>query len=168
MTKNKSFTPTPSLWLSYATFLMTTLQPPSPSRARALLPRATQSVPASQHRYLTTKFAALEFKSAQGDAERGRTILEGLVSTWPKKGDIWDVYVDLERAHGGEENVRGLFERMAKVSGLKRKRARVVFGKWRDWEESVGNKKGMEKVKGLEREWFERKSAEMEDGGDDE
>ena len=114
MTKNKSFTPTTTLWLSYATFLMSTLCPPSPQRARALLPRATQSVPKSEHRYLTQKFAALEFKSPNGDPERGRTIFEGLVSTWPKKGDIWDVYVQLEIAHGSEENVRGLFERMSK------------------------------------------------------
>lgn len=109
MAKNKSFTPDPALWLSYATFLLTTLAPASPQRARALLARATQSVPSSQHRYLTQKFAALEFKS--GDPERGRTIFEGLVTTWPKKWDVWDVYVDLERSHGSEENVRALFER---------------------------------------------------------
>ena len=149
MTKIKSFTATPSFWLSYASFLMSTLQPPSPGRARALLQRATQSVPTSEHRYLTAKFAALEFKSPNGDAERGRTIFEGLVSTWPKKGDIWDMYLSLEQAHGSEDNVRDLFERMSKLS-MKKKRAKTVFGKWRDWEESVGNSKGVSRVRALE------------------
>lgn len=156
MTKIKSFTPDPHLWLSYATFLMSTLQPPSPARARSLLQRATQSVPESSHRYLTTKFAALEFKSPNGDPERGRTIFEGLISTWPKKGDIWDMYLDLERSHGGEENVRGLFERIVKLK-IKKKRAKTIFGKWRDWEKSVGNNKNMERVRALEQEYWEKK-----------
>ncbi|KAF2873845.1 hypothetical protein BDV95DRAFT_489219 [Massariosphaeria phaeospora] len=162
MIKNKSFTPTPSLWLSYATFLMGTLQPPSAARARNLLARATQSVPDSQHRHLTEKFAALEFKSPNGDSERGRTIFEGLVSTWPNKGDIWDVYLSLEMAHGGQDNVRDLFERMSKLK-LKKKRAATVFSKWASWEESVGNNKGVDKVRTLEREWAEKRQEKDEE-----
>ncbi|KAF2468899.1 nucleic acid-binding protein [Lindgomyces ingoldianus] len=162
MMKNKSLTQNPQLWLSYAAFLMSTLQPSSPARARALLPRATQSVPEHQHRYLTSKFAALEFKSPNGDPERGRTIFEGLVSAWPKKGDIWDMYLSLEIAHGGQENVRGLFERMTK-SKLKKRRGEGLFRKWRDWEVSVGNMKGVEKVAVLERTWVEGREGEGEE-----
>jgi rRNA biogenesis protein RRP5 len=156
MTKNKTFTSTPSLWLSYASFLMSTLSPPSPARARNLLQRATQSVPSTEHRYLTTKFAALEFKLENGDPERGRTIFEGLVSTYPKKGDVWDVYLSLETAHGGEENARALFERMSKLK-MKKKRAKGFFKKWAQWEESVGNSKGVDKAKAAELEWSETK-----------
>jgi rRNA biogenesis protein RRP5 len=155
MMKNKSFTPDPNFWLGYATFLMDVLSPPSPTRARALLQRATQSVPSNQHRHLTQKFAALEFKSANGDAERGRTIFEGLVSTWPKKGDVWDVYLSLEMSHGSDENIRDLFERMSKVG--KKKRAISVFKNWAEWEQSKGNKKGVERVKALEQQWKEAK-----------
>lgn len=156
MMKNKSFTQDPQFWLSYATFLMDVLQPPSPDRARALLQRATQSVPSKQHRYLTQKFAALEFKSTNGDAERGRTIFEGLVSTWPKKGDVWDVYLSLEQSHGSSENVRDLFERMSKIG--KSKRTRGVFEKWQEWEAQEGNTKGVERVKALEGKWREAKA----------
>lgn len=162
MMKNKSFTPSPSLWLSYASFLMSTLQPPSPARARNLLQRAMQSVPEGEHRYLTQKFAALEFKSPNGDPERGRTIFEGLVSTWPKKGDIWDVYLSLEIAHGSQDNIRDLFERMSKQK-MRPKRAKTIFGKWKEWEESVNNKKGVEKVKKLEQVWFETKEGKDDD-----
>jgi rRNA biogenesis protein RRP5 len=156
MMKNKSFTPDTQFWLSYATFLMDVLQPPSPIRARALLQRATQSVDKQQHRYLTQKFAALEFKSANGDAERGRTIFEGLVETWKSKGDIWDMYVDLEKSHGDEEKVRALYERMTKVG--KASRVRGVFKKWVEWESEVGNRKGVEKVKALQGQWLEKKA----------
>lgn len=150
MTSNKSFTQNPSLWLAYASFLSTARA--NPAKARALLQRATQSVPGKEHRYLTAKFAALEFKSPNGDPERGRTIFEGLLSTWPKKWDLWDMFVDLEMSHGEEANVRDLFERMASTGGqakLKKKRAKYVFKKWLEWEEKFGNKKGMERVKEL-------------------
>lgn len=162
MTKNKSFTPDPALWLSYATFLMATLSPPSPTRAHALLPRATQSVPSSQHRYLTQKFASLEFKLPNGDQERGRTIFENLVSTWPKKGDIWDVYVSLEMSHGVKENVRDLFERMTKV-GMKKRRAEVVFKRWIEWEESVGNVDGTKKAMKAEMEWKGKREEKVDE-----
>ncbi|KAH4048700.1 hypothetical protein HBH70_099260 [Parastagonospora nodorum] len=161
MMKNKSFTPDPNFWLGYATFLMDVLSPPSPTRARALLQRATQSVPSTHHRHLTQKFAALEFKSANGDAERGRTIFEGLVSTWPNKGDVWDVYLSLELSHGTEENVRDLFERMSKVG--KKKRAMGVFKKWAEWEESKENRKGVERVKALEQQWREAREKENDE-----
>ncbi|KAF1847168.1 rRNA biogenesis protein-like protein RRP5 [Cucurbitaria berberidis CBS 394.84] len=162
MTKNKSFTPDPQFWLSYATFLMDVLPSPSPTRARALLQRATQSVASSQHRYLTQKFAALEFKSANGDAERGRTIFEGLVSTFPKKGDVWDVYLSQEMSHGSAEGVRDLFERMTKVGG-KSKRAAAVYKKWAEWENSVGNAKGVERVKALAEQWREEKKGKADE-----
>lgn len=161
MTKNKSFTPDPMFWLSYAAFLMDVILPPSPDRARALLQRAMQSVPAPQHRYLTQKFAALEFKSVNGDAERGRTIFEGLVDTWPKKGDVWDMYLSLEMSHGTEEAVRGLFERMSKVG--KKKRAGAVFKKWAEWENEKGNKKGVERVKALAEQWREERENKDDD-----
>jgi rRNA biogenesis protein RRP5 len=158
MTKKKAFTADPEFWHGYASFLMDTLSPPSPTRARALLQRATQSVPSAQHRYLTQKFAALEFKSENGDAERGRTIFEGLVSTYPKKGDVWDVYIDLERSHGTDEQVRALYERAAKAGG-KSKRIATVYKKWAEWESSNGNAKGVERVKALAEQWREEKGA---------
>ena len=159
--KNKSFTSDPHFWLSYAAFLMDVISPPSPARARALLQRATQSVPSQQHRYLTQKFAALEFKSTNGDAERGRTIFEGLVSTWPKKGDVWDMYLSLEQSHGSEENVRDLFERVSKVG--KKSRVKGVFKKWVEWENGVGNAKGVERVKALEEQWREAREGKEDD-----
>jgi len=138
---------------------MSTLQPSAPARARALLQRAMQSVPEAQHRQLTTKFASLEFKSPNGDAERGRTIFEGLISAWPRKGDLWDVYLDLEKARGDQENVRSLFERMTRLK-MKKRRGEIVFKRWIEWERSVGNEKGAEKVEKLEKEWAEKRTGE--------
>jgi rRNA biogenesis protein RRP5 len=157
MTKLKDLTSKPTFWLNYATFLLTTLN--RPNDARALLLRATQSVPAHDHRLLTAKFGALEFSSPHGDAERGRTVFEGLLSAWPRRHDLWDMYVDLERGHGRAENVRGLYERMAGAR-MKKRRAMFVFKRWLEWEEKIGTEK--ERVKGLAAE-YARKLKERED-----
>ena len=144
MTKLKSLTPLPGFWLNFATFLMTTLA--APSQARALLPRATQSVPTHLHRHLTSKFAALEFQSPNGDPERGRTLFEGLLATFPRHWDLWDMFVDLETARGERANSRSLFERQTAMK-MKTKRAKVFFKKWLKFEENGGDAKAIEKVK---------------------
>ncbi|KAK8154666.1 hypothetical protein IWX90DRAFT_62613 [Phyllosticta citrichinensis] len=176
MSKNKSLTPNPSFWLNYATFLLTTLN--EPARARALLPRALQSIPPKpQHaRHLTAKFAALEFQSPHGDAERGRTVFEGLLSTYPKRWDLWDMLVDLEKSlmkhagssksQGAKDNVSKLYERMAGMK-MKAKRARFVFRKWAEWEEKEGGKKSQERVRALAEEYAEKLRKAKEAGGDE-
>ena len=42
---------------------------------------------------LTSKFAQLEFK--YGEKERGKSLFESLVTSYPKRTDIWCVYIDL-------------------------------------------------------------------------
>jgi rRNA biogenesis protein RRP5 len=161
MTKIKDLTATESFWLNYATFLMTTLN--RPDAARALNQRALQSVDTSLHLHLTAKFAALEFRSPNGGAERGRTIFEGLLNTYPGKAELWDQFVDLEKAKGETRNVRGLFERM--VAGkMKPRRAKYVFKRWVEFEEALGEKKHAEKVRRLAEEWVEKRRAVKVEG----
>ena len=44
------------------------------------------------------KFAQMEFKF--GEVERGRTIFEGIVANYPKRTDLWSIYLDLEERVG--------------------------------------------------------------------
>lgn len=162
MTKIKDLTATENFWINYATFLMTTLN--RPDEARKLNQRALQSVEKHLHLHLTAKFAALEFRSKNGDPERGRTIFEGLIDTYPNRAEIWDQFLDLERVRGETENVRGLFERMVGVR-MKPRRARYVFKRWVEFEEGVGEKKRVERVRKLAEDWVEKRKAEK-GGGD--
>jgi rRNA biogenesis protein RRP5 len=174
---NKAFRASPDVWLNYATFLMTSKQ--EPDRARALLPRSLKSVPTSEHRLLTAKFAGLEFRSAGGDAERGRTIFETIVGEWPKWTQGWDMWADLERAQisaaadsadakkEAVEKTRGLFERMCKAK-MKKRRAKFVFKRWMEFEEKEGGKKEVERVQGIAKEWVERAQAKAGDEDDEE
>ncbi|KAF1345880.1 hypothetical protein BDV97DRAFT_359297 [Delphinella strobiligena] len=172
MLANKSFRAQPKLWENYTAFLFNNAN--APSRARALLPRALQSTHKSAHRALTARFAAMEFKSKNGDPERGRTLFEGILAEWPRWTQGWDQFVDLERGllgqdgeRGSVSHVRGLFERMSKLK-MKKRRARFVFKRWLEFEEGLDGKLGQaERVKALAREYVEKQQAGGADEGDD-
>ena len=51
-----------------------------------------------------SKFAQMEYKL--GDPERGRTIFEGIVDSYPKRWDLWSVYMDMESSQGDIQNLR--------------------------------------------------------------
>ncbi|KAI9734485.1 MAG: rRNA biogenesis protein rrp5 [Claussenomyces sp. TS43310] len=147
----KKFSQSPAVWYNYAHFLHQEFS--SPDRARALLPRAIQSLPSYAHLNLTIKFAALEFHSPNGSPERGRTMFEGLLSTFPKRLDIWNQLLDLEVQQGDQGIIRGIFERVVKTKGLKPKGAKALFRRWGDWEEKHGNAKTQERVRANAEEW---------------
>lgn len=162
MRKNRDISTDTNYWLNYATFLMTTLG--RSDDARALLQRATQSLPTHQHSHAISRFGALEFQSPYGDVERGRTVFEGLVDAHKNGFDLWDQYLAQEislasGSRGHLENVRRLFERMTKMK-MRPKRAKFVFKKWLGWEKELvhqgkGSDKNLARVKALAEEYVE-------------
>jgi rRNA biogenesis protein RRP5 len=152
----------PSVWENYADFLHKTAN--APERARALLKRATQALDDRHYLPLMVKFAALEFHSPNGDAEQGRTLFEGLLAGYPKRFDLWNQLLDLEssahsaaKAAGGSAAdpavVRDVFERGAKVKGLKAEKAKKWFKRWAQWEEQNGDAKSRERVSARAQQW---------------
>jgi rRNA biogenesis protein RRP5 len=97
-------------------------------------------------------------------------MFEGLLSTFPKRLDIWNQLLDLETQQGDQDVIRGVFERVLKTKGLKPKGAKAWFKRWSEWEEKNGDKKSREKVKAKAAEWVSnaaRKKGAAE-GNDDE
>ena len=71
---------------------------------------------------LRARFAQNEFE--HGSVERGRSVFEGLMASYPKRLDLWNVYLDKEIKAGDLRASRNLFERLVR----KRKRAQPNFG----------------------------------------
>ncbi|RMD43542.1 hypothetical protein DV735_g1530, partial [Chaetothyriales sp. CBS 134920] len=147
----KKFTQDPKVWTNYATFLFDTAD--EADRGRDLLPRALQILPKFTHLDLTSKFAQLEFKASGGLPERGRTIFEGLIASFPKRIDLYNVLLDLELKLGDKEQIRGLFERVFR-SKLKAKQAKYFFKRWLAFEESEGDPRRIEEVKAKAATWI--------------
>ncbi|KAL3478626.1 hypothetical protein BJX99DRAFT_224047 [Aspergillus californicus] len=162
--KKKVFPSSVKFFVNYASFLFDAMT--MPDRARGLLSRALQSLPSHTHVETTSKFAQLEFRSSNGDVERGRTVFEGLLSSFPKRVDLWNILLDLEMKNGDAEQVRRLFGRVLGIRDTKKggavaiedgkklrpKQARFFFKKWLEYEEKLsaaegGNAKMVEDIK---------------------
>ena len=53
---------------------------------------------------IISKLAQYEFR--YGEPERGRTMFESLLSSYPRRVDLWSVYVDMLTRLGDKEKVR--------------------------------------------------------------
>ncbi|EME86351.1 uncharacterized protein MYCFIDRAFT_45277 [Pseudocercospora fijiensis CIRAD86] len=157
---NKNFRASPDVWYNYATFLMNNLG--AADRARALQSRALKSISPKENRKLVAKFAALEFHSENGTAERGRSVFEAILSDSPHWSSGWDQWVDLERSREAIDKTRALYERISQQK-MKKRRAKFVFKKWLEYEEKEGKEKDVERVKALASEYVRKLAARGED-----
>ena len=103
--------------------------------ARKLLPRSLQSLEKRKRMHLTrflysailtsrldlkviSKFAQLEYK--HGEAERGKTIFEGIIDSHKKRWDLWSIYMDMEAGQKDIASVRCVFWLSSSASFSKR------------------------------------------------
>ena len=75
--------------------------------ARKILPRSFKSLTKKQHVDITNQFAQFEFKYRE--MEKGCTLFENLMSSYPRKVDIWSVYVNMLTKKGEMDKVRDVF-----------------------------------------------------------
>lgn len=129
------------VWLSFGLFYMKCGQIEA---CRALLQRALKSLPSREHIVLITKFAQMEFK--YGDAERGQSMFNSILDNYPKRTDLWIVYVDILTKLGDVDNARKTFEKATSLN-LNPKKMKSLFKKWLDFEKEHGDASLCEVVK---------------------
>ncbi|XP_037793732.1 nucleolar protein 58-like [Penaeus monodon] len=112
--------------------------------ARKYMDRALIALDKKHHVELINRFGQLEFRF--GEAERGRTMFESLLSNYPKRIDIWSVYVDLLTKNGDIEGARTVLERMTGLK-LKIRKMRGIFKKFLDFEKTHGTPQRVQAVK---------------------
>ena len=160
----KKFGQDQKVWINYATFLFG--KAADADKARQLLRRALQTLPQFTHIRITSKFAQLEFQSPSGNPERGRTIFEGLLDSFPRKMDLWNVYLDMEQSLVGQgledsERARQLYGRIF-AGRIKNKQAQVFFKKWLAFEEKHGDQRSVDGVKARAGDFVRRRLGEPE------
>jgi len=108
---------------------------------------------------ISAKFAQLEFK--YGDQERGKTMYEKLVSTYPKRNDIWRSYADQLTRIGDIPATRALYTRISTL-GLKAKKMKPLFAKWLEFETTYGSEEQQGVVRAAALKYLNTKLAEDE------
>ncbi|KAF9438080.1 rRNA biogenesis protein rrp5 [Entomortierella beljakovae] len=140
-TMTKKFGQSSKVWTGFGHFQ---LHHGNLEAGRELLQRSLKSLPKRKHIKTISKFAQLEFK--YGEPERGRTIFEGVMSNYPKRIDLWSVYIDMEIRNGEQDAVRRLFARVVSLK-LSSKKMKFFFKKWLGYEKDHGDEDHIEEVK---------------------
>nr|XP_019009138.1 rRNA biogenesis protein RRP5 [Kwoniella pini CBS 10737]OCF47919.1 rRNA biogenesis protein RRP5 [Kwoniella pini CBS 10737] len=143
----KKFSAYPDSWTRFAEFY---LKKGDPEAARALLPRSMKSLDKSKHIETIEKMSLLEFK--YGDIERAKTLFEGLIDRFPKKMNLWGIYIDQLAKINDIQGVRGLIDRCLNQK-LSSKKAKFLFKKLLLIEQRIGDEKGQEKAKERAKAW---------------
>ncbi|KAJ4970564.1 hypothetical protein NE237_003663 [Protea cynaroides] len=114
--------------------------------------RALLSLPRNKHIKFLSQTAILEFKG--GVPDRGRSMFEGMLREYPKRTDLWSIYLDQEIRLGDVELIRALFERATSLS-LPPKKMKFLFKKYLEYEKSNGDEERVEYVKRKAMEYVE-------------
>ncbi|TMS23923.1 Protein RRP5-like protein [Larimichthys crocea] len=150
----KRFRQNKAVWLSYGTFL---LQQGQSDAASALLQRALKSLPSKESVDVIGKFAQLEFR--YGDAEKGRAMFDKVLTSYPKRTDLWSVFIDLMVKHGSQKDVRALFDRVIHLS-VSVKKIKFFFKRYLEYEKKNGTPQSVQAVKEKAMEFVEAKGTE--------
>ncbi|KAK7930283.1 hypothetical protein WMY93_006678 [Mugilogobius chulae] len=150
----KKFRQSKAVWLSYGTFL---LQQGQNDAANALLQRALKSLPSKDSVDVIAKFAQLEFR--YGDVEKGCAMFDKVLTSYPKRTDLWSVFIDLMVKHGSQKEVRALFDRVIHLS-VSVKKIKFFFKRYLEYEKKHGTPQSIQKVKEKAMEFVESKGSE--------
>lgn len=91
---------------------------------------------------------------ANGQLDVASTLLEQILTSYPKRTDIWSFYIDMLIKEDQVESARSILER-ATSQKLPAKKMKTLFKKYLDFEERFGDEKAVEHVKQLAAEYVQ-------------
>ena len=151
----KKFKTSRKIWLTGIHYYLVHQQ--NPQEASVLLQRSLKSLARHKHLRIISKFGQLEFEF--GSSERGRTIFEGILSNYPKRMDLWNIYIDKEIKYGQEQDsVRRLFERVVHMKFSAHK-IKAWFKKYIKYETQYGSSTSVQHVKDLIQQFVDSSSS---------
>ncbi|XP_068987093.1 protein RRP5 homolog [Bombus flavifrons] len=122
-------------------------------KSRHIMQRALQSLPTSEHVNLMARFAIMENKF--GDKERAQTLFEQILSSYPKRVDIWSCYIDSLVKSNDIDIARKVLER-AVVQTLPPRKMKILFKKFINFEEQHGTQEDVIRVQQMAVEYVEK------------
>ncbi|KAF2347839.1 Suppressor of forked [Trinorchestia longiramus] len=112
--------------------------------ARATLAKALRVLKKKEGVDVTCRFAQLEHK--YGDVDKSKSMFESLLANFPKRIDVWNVYVDLLIKANDVEQARNVLSRMCCLQ-MRLVKKMSLFAKWRQFEQTHGTARTQEAAK---------------------
>ncbi len=116
-------------------------------KIKTLIKRALQSLDKRDHIYFLNRCSIAEYRS--GNFEVARMNYENILVNFPKRTDLWGVYLDMEIKHVEDQiYIRELFERICSLP-LKTKIGKSFFKRFLNYENRCGDSESQMHVKKL-------------------
>ncbi|XP_022211843.1 protein RRP5 homolog [Drosophila obscura] len=119
-------------------------------QVHSLLQRALRSLPNLEHINCIVAYAKLYEKN--DDKDMAQTLLDDIVTSYPKRIDIWSVYVDMLIKTGQIESARNVLDRAVQQK-LKPEKMQVIYKKYLELEKEHGTKATEAKVMQEAQQW---------------
>ena len=122
-------------------------------KSSEVLKQAMMLVPSNSKVRLLSGYGVILYKYDSYD--KGRTIFEDLLSKYPKKIDIWYIYIDQESKLNNLQYVRSLYTRLIEVK-LNIVKIRNIFKRWISFEEEKGDEDHVAFVENKVQEYIQK------------
>ncbi|KAJ9583610.1 hypothetical protein L9F63_022054, partial [Diploptera punctata] len=139
-TVTKKFRDNKEAWLQCGEVL---LKVGKKEKSHLLMQKALNGLEKKYHVEVISKFAHLE--NRLGDTERAQTLMEHILTSYPKRTDIWLSYVDMLVKKGLHDAARQVLER-AVAQKLAVRKMKSLFSKFVQFEEQHGTPESVSKV----------------------
>ncbi|XP_066902538.1 rRNA biogenesis protein RRP5 [Halyomorpha halys] len=113
-------------------------------KSRNYLQRSLKALPPKNHCTLISRFALIE--NQNGFPEQAQALFENLLTSYPKRVDLWFVYVDMLVKSGSPDLARNVLER-ATSHKLPVRKMKALYQKWLKLEETHGTPESVQQVK---------------------
>ncbi|GAB0097371.1 RRP5 [Sergentomyia squamirostris] len=122
------------------------------NEAKQMMHRAIAALPQRDHIFIISSFAKLHNK--HGERETAHALLEQIITSYPKRVDIWSMYVDMLVKDSRQDLARDVLDR-AILQKLPLKKMRTLFKKYQEFEEKYGDEQSVEKIKTMAEEFVQ-------------
>ncbi|KNC26827.1 hypothetical protein FF38_13012 [Lucilia cuprina] len=146
----KKFKTEPEVWRVCANAFFTVGMT---ERAQQLLHKALACLPERDHVNTIVVFANLNHR--HGNNEMAQTLLDQVVTSYPKRVDVWCQYVDMLVKAELIDSARNILER-AVVQKIPLRKMRTIFKKYLEFEERFGNDTNVQRVKLLAMDYVKK------------
>ncbi|CAF3070586.1 unnamed protein product [Rotaria socialis] len=139
----KKFNKNKQAWLEYIMYLFRRHQT---EQAKTILDKSFASLSSTDHVEMINKFGQLEFK--YGDKERAKTVYEKLLASYPKRTDLWSIYIDMLIKYDADPLIvaRSIFDRVLSLN-IPPKKMKFLIKKYLQFEKQHGTTADVNRAK---------------------
>ncbi|GLG95212.1 Uncharacterized protein GBIM_02242 [Gryllus bimaculatus] len=128
-------------------------------KSRQLMQRALTVLDKKYHVEVLTRFARME--NEWGETERAETLMENVLTSYPKRIDVWSVYIDMLVKSKKFDIARQVLDR-AVIQKLPVAKMKFLFKKYLSFEQTHGTPDRVEKIREMAKNFVENLKTDID------